>query len=136
MELYLDANFLVFAFIGTGEKGENAKAILAGILEGRHRAFTSPLAFDEAMWALIKERRSQVMEKMFLSIFSIKNLTVLPVSPETPLSAAEIMKGGKLKPRDAFHLAIMKENRIQNIASDDGGFDGITGIKRIALAKK
>ncbi|MEK6973865.1 MAG: type II toxin-antitoxin system VapC family toxin [Nanoarchaeota archaeon] len=38
-----------------------------------------------------------------------------------------------LKPRDAFHLAIMENFNIKEIVSDDSDFDKIKGIKRIKL---
>ena len=55
------------------------------------------------------------------------------VSSLTPLTALEFMEKYKLKPRDAFHVAIMENFGIKEIVSDDSDFDKVREIKRIKL---
>jgi predicted nucleic acid-binding protein len=61
------------------------------------------------------------------------NLVLREVSSSIPLDALALMDLFHLKPRDAFHAAVMKANGITESASDDPDFDRAKGIKRIKL---
>lgn len=130
--LYLDANFFIFANFDTTPKGEKARKILHGIAEGQE-AVTSVLALDEVMWDIIRNKKETELRDVIEEIYSIKNMTVKEVSSSVPLAALDFMEIYKLKPRDAFHAAVMKQFGITNIVSDDTDFDAIRGIKRIRL---
>ena len=130
--IYLDANFFILCNFDTSSLGENARNLQLKIDEGT-KASTSSLALDEVMWVLIKNKKSEVLRETIEDIFAIQNLTVLDVRGSAALDALDYIERDKLKPRDAFHLAIMKSNEINEIVSDDKDFDRVKGIKRIKL---
>ena len=130
---YLDANFFVFALFDNTKKGENARILQKGIIEGKHSAATSVLTIDELMWVIVKLQRKNILRQVVEDIYAMPNLEVRGVPSLTPVSALDFMEKYNLKPRDAFHTAIMKQFQLTDIVSDDADFDRVKGIKRIKL---
>ena len=130
--LYLDANFFILSNFDTTTKGENARKLLQGVVEGKE-AVTSVLALDEVMWVILRNRKETELRTVIEEIYSVKNLAVKEVPPSAPLTALDFIERYNLKPRDAFHAAVMKHFGITKIVSDDADFDRIRGIGRIKL---
>ena len=130
--MYLDANFFIFVSSLTDKQGVQAREILKTIMAGK-RAVSSVLAIDEVMWVIYKNRQQDKLRTIIENIYSIQNLTVKEVSPAIPLKALHFIEKCGLKPRDAFHAAIMEELGETEIVSDDIDFDNIPGITRIKL---
>ncbi|MDY6864889.1 MAG: PIN domain-containing protein [Halobacteriota archaeon] len=61
-------------------------------------------------------------------MYQTQNLAILPVSISVPLNTINLISDG-LNPRDAFHVAIMMENRISTIISDDRDFENAEGVR-------
>jgi predicted nucleic acid-binding protein len=131
--IYLDANFFIFAVLDTSEKGSNASKIQKDIIEGNLFALTSSLALDEVMWSFIKNKKFEILRPTIEEIYSMKNLTIEDMNSAIPLLALDFMEKYNLKPRDAFHVAIMKSFGINEIVSDDPDFDKVEWIKRIKI---
>ena len=131
--IYLDANFFIFALLDNTKKGEKARVMQKEIIGGKYIAFTSALALDEIMWVLIKNNKKNILRKAIEDIYAMPNLEVREVSSLVPVHALEFMEKYNLKPRDAFHAAIMKQFQLKEIASDDSDFDKVKELKRIRL---
>ena len=131
--IYLDANFFLFAILDVTRKGDNARKIQETILKGKQFAETSALTLDEIMWVLIKNKKSHMLRTVVEGIYSMPNLEITAVSSTVPMVALELIEKNDLSPRDAFHIAIMKEAKITSIVSDDEDFDDLEGIKRVSI---
>lgn len=131
--IYLDANFFVFAALDTTGKGIRASKIQQDIIEGKLAAITSSLALDEVMWSFVKNKKHGILRETIEDIYAMKNLTVKEVGAEIPLRAVDYIERYSLKPRDAFHMALMQHFGTSKIVSDDSDFDKIPGIVRIKL---
>jgi len=129
--LYLDANFFIFALLDNTERGTAARRIQKTIVEGKERAITSSLAIDEIMWVLLRNRKQNLLRVAVEGIYLMPNLDVVSVSSTAPLMALDFLEKYNLKPRDALHIAVMRENKVERIVSDDKDFDKIEWIKRI-----
>jgi len=130
--MYLDANFFIFAKFSEERKGMRAREILQSIISGR-RAVTSVLAIDEAMWVLRKEGWNTVLRAFVEEIYGMRNLDVREVPALVPLRALDFIERYNLRPRDAFHVAIMEEFGMNEIVTDDADFDKVKTITRIPL---
>lgn len=130
--MYLDANFFIFANFAADKKGQKARTIVKSIVNGK-AAITSSLALDEVMWVLIKNKQEDELRAIIEEIYTIKNLKVTEVPALIPLRALGFMERYKLKPRDAFHVAIMEHFGVEHIVSDDTDFDRVKEIKRIKI---
>lgn len=130
--MYLDANFFIFANFSKEKQALKAREILKEIEDGR-KAVTSVLALDEVMWTLIKMKLKGEIRAIIEEIYSIKNLEIKETPKLTPLRALDFMESYNLRPRDAFHLAVMEEFNIKEIVTDDNDFDEVSWINRIKL---
>jgi len=131
--MYLDANFLVFAAVGIGLQSERARALARRVSSGEIDACTSALALDEAMWVLRKNGQNALVRPVIEELYQMQNLVITEVPAHIPLNALRFIEEHNLKPRDAFHAAIMEHFNISEIATDDKDFDKIPGIKRIKI---
>ncbi|HIH24315.1 TPA: type II toxin-antitoxin system VapC family toxin [Candidatus Woesearchaeota archaeon] len=128
--MYLDANFFIYLHTEESAQGLAARTILSRIVKGE-LAFTSVLTLDEVMWVFRKLGRRGELAGILEETYATQNLEVLPVSSSIPLAALDLMEKHNLKPRDAFHVAIMKEKGIKTIVSTDADFDKVPSIKRL-----
>lgn len=129
MSLYLDANVFVLA-LAEDEKGERARKWLEYVQEGRDDAVVSTLALDEIMWVLIRAGKTHLLEDVVKQVYSLRNCVVVGVDSSVPLAALSFIKKYALKPRDAFHVAVMHEHKLKTIVSDDRDFDRVGEVKR------
>jgi uncharacterized protein len=130
--MYIDANVFIFSRLNTDEKGENSRKILSTVQSGR-RAITSPLVLDEVIWVLRRNKYKGSIKDFLSELYAIENLEVVGVSSVIPIHAVQIMEEFQLRPRDAFHIAIMRETGTNEIVTDDADFDRVKGIKRIKI---
>lgn len=131
MKIYLDANLLIFAYFDKGQKGEKAAEILKNIITGENAAVTSTLSLDETMWVLHRNNAKKEIREFIEDVYRMPNLEITSGSKLVPLRAVEYIEKYELRPRDAYHAAIMEEENIDTIASDDADFDRVKGITRI-----
>lgn len=143
-KIYLDANFLIFWALPKDEKIKKKVRIkLAEILVKHYDTSTSCLAidetwqgikqtynslngvtkscFDEPIYSLLNEFTNNLFKKVSIIQFSD------PIMGTS--NAMSHVKNFKLKPRDSFHLAMMDDNLISEIITDDGDFGHIKRIK-------
>lgn len=153
-DIYLDTNFLYHFLRPIPEYRREILAFFQKIAEGRIRAFTCVGTFDELAYrillALIKDKyggnpigllrkRTRAMLKEFypktqgvlLLLESLPNLETLSVTRTELSQMIDELTSVMLLPRDALHLAVMKNHNIHYIASDDRDFDGVEGIERV-----
>ncbi len=130
--IYLDANFFILYNFDQTRKGEHARGIQASIIAGQE-AVTSSLALDEVMWVLIKNKRVKFLRETIEDIYAVPYLDIREVGGSIPLDALDIIEKYGLKPRDAFHAAVMKDLALSEIVSDDSDFDRVEWIRRVKL---
>lgn len=130
---YIDASFFIMFYFDITEKGINARKFAQKIISGEETAVTSSLTLDEVMWVIVKNKKKEVLRKVIENIYTIQNLRLQEVGSDIPLAALELIEKENLKPRDAFHVAVMKKLGVGEIVSDDEDFDRVKGIKRVKL---
>ena len=85
------------------------------------------------MWVIIKNKKGQELRAVVEEIYAISNLLIKEVGANIPLYALDLIEEFGLKPRDAFHAAIMKVLGVEEIVSDDLDFDRLEHFTRIKL---
>ncbi|MBU4347003.1 type II toxin-antitoxin system VapC family toxin [Patescibacteria group bacterium] len=138
-KIYFDANFLIYWFISKEpELKKRARSLLAEFLINNNDLYSSALALDEAWWGIKDEYNQQngvnfscgdndVFEKLsqFTKLILAKlNLAQFADIKNGVEDALDNIKNFNLKPRDAFHLATMKDNGIKIIVTGDEDFIG------------
>ena len=130
--IYIDANILVYALMDFASKGKAARELMRYIDEETVEAATCSLTMDEIMWVFIRAGRKDSLKKAITGFYE-SNLRILPVSKQAPLNACTIIEECGLAPRDAIHAAVMKENHLKEMVSEDKGFDSLNRFKRYSL---
>ena len=130
---YLDANFLVFLQDRHSPLYLQAEAVLKILIEEGFALYTSALALDEFLMGSLRFSGKSAKEmkgnlKLGLkTIFRFPNFGLISPSenPEKHLKVVDLMAKFNLKPRDAYHLFIMLENKITYFATFDSDFNRV-----------
>lgn len=93
----------------------------------------SCLVLDEVFWIVRKHRGKDSAVTIWKDMINIPNIRFLPLTQATSLYSIELIEKYDLRPRDAIHAGVMKENGITKILSDDSDFDRVTFIERISV---
>lgn len=149
--IYWDASFIInFSHADNPFYGECTE-FLARLESSDTQCFVSALALDEVWFVLLQlfvsrdyaprkfwkvyEQEPAVIlayldqiEKITAEIYAVPQLRVLGVTPRSPLLALENMRQFSLLPRDAMHLAIMRQHQIPAIATLDADFQSVESI--------
>ena len=125
--IFLDANFLIYLNSGVSEVKEYYIKLLT-----YESLFSDPLVIDEVIYVSKKKYGVKYCDTIeFLDEIVLKYLTVLPITMKEYERAKEIMRKYSVKPSDAFHIAVMLNNSINVILSEDKELDKVAEIKRI-----
>ena len=110
---------------------QESVALIEKLVAEKFGIFISPLCLDEYLHAValylknLKSKNFEVELKDYLkSILLIPNLNLVNPSKNKDLQTkvVDFMVSFFLRPRDAYHLFIMKENKIKFIATFDNDF--------------
>ncbi|QIW23606.1 PIN domain-containing protein [Sulfolobus sp. S-194] len=130
--IFLDANFLIYLNLGAHESLKNyyLKLLTSESL------FIDPLVIDEVVYISKKKYGVKYCDSIsFLDELVLPYVTLLPITSKEYEKAKEIILKYSLKPSDAFHIAVMINNSISTILSEDREFDRVNEIKRIWLSQ-
>ena len=131
--LYIDSNVFVYAALNTEELGDRARLLLSRVQQGKERAVTSALAFDELVWAVKKHRSLEDAVSAGEAFLNFPNLKLVVVNGDLLVSALNLIKKYRLDPRDAIHAATAVMEKAKTLVSTDSHFDRIKELKRKPL---
>ena len=130
---FLDSNFLIYFLDRKSIFHQKAKEIVAGLNADNYTLVISPLVIDEFVYSLKKllifegitgGKIFSELLRAYDAIFKLPNLEIVPINNERSENRKVIgyMEEYNLKPRDAYHLLVMKKNRIREFATFDKDF--------------
>ena len=136
MKYYLDANFLASYFISNHEKNNISTKKMAEILASNSEIDISTLTMDETWWVIFKHLKTnsepfsdfyEDYKKVFSKLKSISECVFIQFSDlENGISLAlDYINKFNLRPRDAFHFAIIDEQKLDCIVTFDTYFNSI-----------
>ena len=133
---YLDANVFIYAAAIdslSDTKTVESQRILRKVVEGRAKASTSLLTWDEVVWVC---REAMPYQEAILKgnlILNLPGLNIAEVTIAIVNKAAELATTYSLKPRDAIHAATAIINGEKEIITDDSDFDKVKDLRRVSL---
>ena len=144
---YLDSNVLIGYTFAASTFREKSLRLLSSLSPDKCKLCTSPLAIDELLHSLSFLLRregssaSEINKNLRKSLSSILSLPMLSiVNPSTDkeqqLKILDFMSEYSLKPRDAYHFLIMKEQGIEYFATFDKDFDKVFQNREIRPIKE
>jgi uncharacterized protein len=131
--MFVDANVFVYMLLSLEDKGEKSRRIVRAIERGSIPAQTSPLVLDEVCWVIARHADRETAITSWEKLTRIPNIRILAINERVSMWVPGVMRTYGLKPRDAIHVATMRENAIDNILSDDSDFDKVKEITRVTL---
>jgi predicted nucleic acid-binding protein len=149
--LYWDASFIVNFSHADSVFHADSVAFLARLKESTTFSFVSTLALDEAWFAILQAfvardyaprkfwkvylenpevilRYLDRLDALTTDIYNQPQIRVLGTTRHVPLDALKNMRQYFFLPRDAMHLAVMRQRRITNVVTTDADFQVVGGI--------
>lgn len=110
----------------------DAQRLLEKLVSERQRLVTDAEVLQEILHRYVAINRRDAIQPAFDALLGIVD-QVLDVNLAAAQRAREIVLGHRrLSARDAIHLAVMEQHRIERILSFDTGIDGFPGIVRLS----
>lgn len=143
---YLDANVLVYFKDESSPHHEEAVSMIEQMVAERYTLYISPLVLDEFLYVAtyyLKQTKlpdwTGKLRKYLAAILAIPNVHLVSPSDDKKkqMMVVDYMEKCSLRPRDAYHLFIMKHWKIQYFATFDTDFDSLFSegvIKRFPSA--
>lgn len=130
---YLDANTLLYFTNPAAQFHETAIELISALLIQNYALFISPLILDEYFHNSIRFSqvpRRQALQDLKIGFGKIKklkniNLVYSPLEFTKQTKVLNFMIKYQLRSRDAYHLFIMKENKIKYLATFDDDFENV-----------
>lgn len=149
--LYWDASFLINAIYDRGTWHDECTAFAARLDQSETVSYVSTLALDETwfvllqllisddypgapFWRVLNTDRSVIstyvdrLETITNDIYANPRIRVVSVASSAPRSALYNMRAFHLLPRDAMHLAAMRQHKVEHIVTTDADFLSVSGI--------
>lgn len=129
---YLDANVLICFKNEDSPLFDKAQKLIRNLIKNSYKIYVSPLVVDEFLHPIkfVLEGKKvkdiyPILQKALKDVLSLPNLEIVNFSTKKSvhLEIVSLMEKFNLKPRDAYHLLTMKENKIRFFATLDSDFD-------------
>jgi hypothetical protein len=128
--IFVDANFLIYMNLGVKEVEDYYLKLLS-----EESLATDPLVLDEVIYVSKKKYGVRLEDTLdFLDNIVLPNSVVLPVTINEYRRAREVMLKYSVSPSDALHVAVMLNNSIRRILSEDRDFDRVKEVERVWLS--
>ena len=123
--MFVDANVLVYLNLGVEEVARFFEKLLT-----ESRLYTNVLVLDEVLYVSWRRYGVKFEDTMrFLDDVVLPYVKVLNVGWEEYVKAKGYV--GILKPSDALHVAVMLNNGIKTVVSEDRDFDRVGDVRRV-----
>ncbi|WP_297506061.1 type II toxin-antitoxin system VapC family toxin [Thermococcus sp.] len=134
MRIFLDTNLFVYLALGSSDPNyETSIDEFYKTLLEEDELYTDVLVLDEFIHVLKKKYGVHYGRTIgFIDETVLPVVKVLPLTFLDYLTAREIILKYKLRPSDALHIAVIQNNGLQAIVSEDEDFDRLP-LKRLWL---
>lgn len=127
---YLDANFLIYLDDYKSPFHNQTKSIFKRLLFKKYTLVLTPLILDEYLYNSLKlsvKPRSEAilaLKRRIKNIFRLPGVKLLnpPLEFKKHFKVLNLMNKYNLRPRDAYHLLTMIENKVKYLATFDRDF--------------
>ncbi|MBI5652188.1 MAG: type II toxin-antitoxin system VapC family toxin [Chloroflexi bacterium] len=149
--IYWDANFILNSVYERGRWHAECVAFGTRLDQSETISYVSTLALDEvwfsllqllihddypdtSFWRIVNADSSVIknyinrLEQITNDIYNNPRVRVISVGSRAPLRALKHMREFYLLPRDALHLATMRQRKIKHLVTTDADFLPATGI--------
>lgn len=133
MKVFIDSSIPMYV---AGKKHPNREAsrrFLAQVQDGKIQGCTSTEVLQEILYRYSALRRLDLAGDVYNLFVEICPEVFDVTLADTDSARDLLLSGAAVSTRDAVHAAIMRNHSVQWIATFDGGFDEIPGVRRWEL---
>jgi len=129
--ILVDSNVPMYLIGAAHPHKVDAQRALERLVSERERLVTDAEVLQEILHRYVAIDRRDAIQPAFDALLAVVD-EVLAVDQVAVERAKDIVMGHRrLSARDALHIAVMEQQRIERILSFDSGFDGFPGITRL-----
>jgi uncharacterized protein len=130
--ILIDSNVPMYLVGASHPHKTDAQHLLERLLSERQRLVTDAEVLQEIVHRYASLGRYDAIQPTFDSLLRVADEVFSIESSTMELTKRIVLGYRRFSSRDAVHLAVMQQHRIDRIFSFDSGFDGFPGIKRIS----
>lgn len=130
--ILIDSNVPMYLVGAPHPNKANAESLLEKLAIERHRLVTDAEVLQEILHRYSAIDRRDAIQPAFDAILRVVDQVFVVDQAVVERAKQIVLAYRQLSARDAVHLAVMKENGIEQILSFDSGFDSFPGITRIS----
>jgi uncharacterized protein len=129
--ILIDSNVPMYLIGASHPHKIDAQRVLERLVSERSRLVTDAEVLQEILHRYVAIDRRDAIQPAFDVLLNVVD-EVLAVDQVAAERAKDIVMGHRrLSARDALHIAVMEQHRIERLLSFDTGFDGFPGITRL-----
>lgn len=127
----IDTNVLVYALGGPHPYKASSQKIMEKYAAGEIEVNISTEVLQEILDVYHRRQRNPEFALRAFDQLVIQFPSPFPILTGTARTARDILeRNPRLQARDAFHIAVVFEHRLEGIISVDRAFDQVAGLKR------
>jgi predicted nucleic acid-binding protein len=130
--ILVDSNIPMYLVGASHPHKIDAQSLLERLVSDRQRLVTDAEVFQEILHRYVSINRREFIQPAFDALLSVVDQVFAMDNAAVERGKQIVLGYSRLSARDAVHLAIMEQQRIDRILSFDAGFDGFPGITRIS----
>ena len=130
--ILIDSNIPMYLVGAPHANKANAESLLEKLAIERQRLVTDAEVLQEILHRYSSIDRRDAIQPAFDAILRVVDQVFVVDQKVVERAKQIVLAYRQLSARDAVHLAVMKENGIEQILSFDSGFDSFPGITRIS----
>jgi predicted nucleic acid-binding protein len=129
--IFVDSNIPMYLVGAAHAHKADAQRLLEKLISERARLVTDAEVLQEILHRYVAINRRDAIQSAFDALLGIVD-QVFAIEHSAAERAKSIVLGhSHLSARDALHIAVMEQHRVEQILSFDVGFDGFPGIARL-----
>ncbi len=129
--ILIDSNVPMYLVGAAHPHKADAQRLLERLVIDNRRLVSDAEVLQEILHRYVAIGRPDAIQPAFDALLGAVD-EVFPITVETSKRARDVVLGSPaLSPRDAVHVAVMRQHDLEEIFSFDRGFDGVPGIRRL-----
>ena len=129
--IFIDSNVPMYLVGAPHPHKRDSQRLLEKLISERSRLVTGAEVLQEILHRYVAIDRRDAIQSAFDALLAIVD-QVFAIEQSAAERAKTIVLGHpRLSARDALHIAVREQHRVEQILSFDAGFDGYPGVARL-----
>jgi uncharacterized protein len=134
VKVFIDSNIPMYVAGSEHPHRDPSRRLLAKVQSGEIEGYTSVEVLQEILYRYSALRRLDLAGEVYDIFVQICPVVFDVTLAETDRARDLLAEVAGISARDAIHAAVMLNRDVEWIASFDGGFDRVPGIRRMELS--